>query len=270
MSKKKAKEDALLQYQKGKRFIDVGDFDSALKPLLFAQQFFKQSKEYAIYADICRLLGELFFNKGNYIESRNFYKKAYFSFKTYGNKIGMADCYDQIALSFLLQDELKHAEDYQLRALKIRNDTPDKKGQARALKNLAVITYKKNGSADKALPLLEEALSLAQKSKDPRLVVSIALNHSKIASKKGDFSSAMKSFIVARRFSKKYAIPLTQEDDKDFGTLLLNLGLQKYDEGDLQNSLNYLKKAVVILQAYNDPLLPSIKQTITKIEKLLS
>jgi len=269
MLKKKAKEEALLNYQQGKRLVEAGEMTEGAKRLFSAQQYFKQANEPAILADIYRLLGEVFFTKGSYIDSRNYYKKAFSAFKGFNNKIGMADCYDQIALSFLIQEELAHASDYQQRALALRKETPDKKGQARALKNLAVIVYKKDNAIEKALRLLEEALALAQKSKDPQLVVNIALNHSKIASKKGDYIVAMKSFVIARRVSKKFAIKLSREDEKDFGTLLLNLGLQKYDENELEESLEYLKKAAAILKSLDDPLVTSVLKTISKIELLL-
>jgi tetratricopeptide (TPR) repeat protein len=203
------------------------------------------------------------------IESRTHYKKAYLAFKNYNHKIGMADCYDKVALSFMLQDEYKHAEDYQIKALKIREKTPDKKGKARGLKNLAIIRYKKSEIEDDVLLLLTEAIELAKKSKDPQLVINIANDISKISNKIGDFELAMKYAVIARRYSKQYSIKLTDEDEIEFAELLVNLGLQKYDEVEYEQALKYLKNAVLILKAKNDPLLDSIEETIQKIESLV-
>ncbi|NHJ49525.1 MAG: tetratricopeptide repeat protein [Asgard group archaeon] len=266
MSKKKKKEEALAYYYKGKKAYEQGKIDASFTDLDTAYQFFKHTEDHPIIADILRIQGEILFEKDNLIESRNHYKKAYLSFKSFGNKIGMADCYDQIALSFMLQSELIHAFDYQQKALKLRESTPDKRGLARARKNLAVIIYQKDDDGEKALQLLNDAMELAKKGKDPQLVINIAIDLSKIHSKLGLFDEAMKNFVIARRFSKSYNIKLSEEHEKEFGDLLLNLGFQKYDEGQYEESLKFLKNAALILKAKNDPLAEEVEATIVKIE----
>jgi len=79
----------------------------------------------------------------------------------------------------------------------------------------------------------------------------------------------MKAYIIARRFSKKYSIPLSEEREEEFGDLLLNLGLKRYDEGDLEEALKYLKNAAFIFKSKNNPLLESVEPTIQKIEQHL-
>lgn len=270
MSKKKKKEEALVHYYKGKKAHESGNTEEAYLYLNKAYQFYLHTEEYPIIADILRILGEILFNKGQMIESRNHYKKAYGAFKNFGNLIGMADCYDQIALSFMLQSELGYALDYQQKALKYREGTPDKKGLARGKKNLAVITYRKDNEGEKALNLLNEAMELAKKGKDPQLVINIALDRSKILTKLGLYDEAMKDFIIVRRFSKKYSIKLPDEHEKEFSDLLLNLGFQKYDEGKLEEALKYLKNAVLILKIKNDPIIEKVELTIAKIELKLN
>jgi tetratricopeptide (TPR) repeat protein len=266
MSKKKKKEEALAYYYKGKKAYELGKIDVGFSDLETAYQFYKHTEEHPIIADILRIQGEILFEKNNLIESRNHYKKAYLAFKNYGNKIGMADCYDQIALSFMLQSELTHALDYQQKALKIRESTPDKKGLARARKNLAVIIYQKDDDGEKALQLLNDAMELAKKGKDPQLVINIALDLSKILSKLGHFDDALKNFVIARRFSKEYSIKLPEENVKEFGDLLLNLGFQKYDEGLFEESLKFLRNAALILKSQDDPIAEEVEATILKIE----
>ncbi|NHJ32619.1 MAG: hypothetical protein FK732_07140 [Asgard group archaeon] len=267
MSKKKQKEEASLQYLQGKKAYEARNAEQAYIALEKALHYFRNTSEYVILADIHRILAEIFFEKGNMIESRNHYKRAYQAFNNYGHKIGMADCYDNIAISFMLQDELKHAKDYQTNALKLRKGTPDKKGRARGLKNLAIIIYKKEEDGEKAIKLLNEAIELAQKSKEPQLVINIALDQSKILNKLGKFEEAMKAYIIARRFSKKHSIPLSEEREEEFGDLLLNLGLKRYDDGDLEEALKYLKNAALILKSKNNPLVEDVEQTIQKIEQ---
>jgi len=269
MSKKKQKEEATMQYLQGKKAYETRNEEIAYSTLEQALHYFKNSEEHVILADIHRILAEIFFEKGNMIESRNHYKRAYLAFKNYGHKIGMADCYDNIAISFMLQDEYRHAEEYQTNALKLRKGTPDKKGRARGLKNLAIIIYKKEDDGERAIKLLKEAIELAQKSKEPQLVVNIALDQSKILNKLGKFEEAMKAYIIARRYSKKYSIPLSEEREEEFGDLLLNLGLKRYDDGSLEDALKYLKNAALIFKAKNNPLLETIEPTIQKIEEHL-
>jgi tetratricopeptide (TPR) repeat protein len=270
MSKRKKKEEALAYYSKGKKAFESRDSDEAYIDLNKAYQFYSHSEEYPILADILRILGEILFDKGQLIESRNHYKRAYAAFKNYGNLIGMADCYDQIALSFMLQSELDHALDYQQKALKHRGSTADKKGLARGLKNLAVITYSKDNESEKALNLLNEAMELAKKGKDPQLVINIATDRSKILSKLELFDEAMKDFVIVRRFSKKYSIKLPADHEKDFSDLLLNLGFLKYDQGKFEDALKYLKNAALILKTKNDPIAEKVESTIQKIELKLN
>jgi len=269
MSKRKKKEEALAYYYNGKKAYELGNIDIAFTDFNKANHFFNNTEEHQILADILRILGEILFDKGQMIESRNHYKKAYTAFKKFGNLIGMADCYDQIALSFMLQGELGYALDYQQKALKHREGTPDKKGLARGLKNLAVITYRKDNDGNKALALLNEAMNLAKKGKDPQLVINIAIDRSKILSKLELFDEAMKDFIIIRRFSKKYSIKLPNEHEKEFSDLLIKLGFQKYDEGKLEDALKYLKNAVLLLKLTNDPILEKVELTISKIESKL-
>ncbi|MBN1328745.1 MAG: tetratricopeptide repeat protein [Candidatus Heimdallarchaeota archaeon] len=270
MPKINPKEEAAVQYLKGKNEYASANFDEAFLELQKALQFYKNSTENVILADIYRILAEILFNKGNLIESRNYYKRAYQAFKNFGNKIGMADSYDQVAVSFMMQDEYQYAEEYQTKAIEIRRSTGDKKGLARGLKNLAVIAYKKETGEEKALDFLEEALDLAQRSKEPQLVINIAFDQVKILNKLGLFEAAMKSFMIARRFSKKYSITLPNEHETEFGNLLLNYGLQKYDQGDLDNALKYLKNAILVFKSTNNSLAESIDSTIQKIVQLLS
>jgi len=270
MPKIKPKDAASASYLKGKQYHKAGKFDEAYVELEKALRFYKHSSEKVLLADILRRIGEILFSKGNLIESRNHYKRAYIAFSNFGNKIGMADCYDQVAMSFMLQDEYHHAEDYQLKALKLRKSTGDKKGLARGLKNLAVIVYTKDQDHEKALKYLAEAIELAMKCKDPHLMINIALDQFKIQNKLGLFEEAMKSFVIARRFSKKYSVTLPDDHETDFADLLLNLGLQKYDEGDLEDALKYLKNAALIFKSRNDPMFESVEPTITKLEQLLT
>ena len=161
---------------------------------------------------------------------------------------------------------LDYALEYQQKALKHRESTADKKGLARGLKNLAVITYRKDNESDKALNLLNNAMELAKKGKDPQLVINIATDRSKILSKLGLFDEAMKDFVIVRRFSKKYSIKLPSEHEKEFSDLLLNLGFLKYDQGKFEEALKYLKNAALILKTKNDPITEEVESTIQKIE----
>lgn len=270
MSKLKPKDEAKMSLLKGKKAFDSGNSSQALLDLEKAYQFYKHTDEHVILAELLRIIGEIYFEKGKMIESRTHYKKAYMAFRNYNHKIGMADCYDKIALSFMLQDELVHAEDYQIKALKIREKTPDKKGKARGLKNLAIIQYKKSENVEEAIQLLTEAIELAKKSKDPQLVINIANDIAKMSNKVGDFETSMKYAVIARRFSKEYSIKLPEESELEFADLLINLGLQKYDEVEYNQALKYLKNALLILKSNNDPMITSIEETIAKIESLIT
>jgi len=270
LPKSKPTDEAISQYSKGKQAFDAGSTDDAFNELKKAYHSFKDTSEQVVIADIQRMLGELYFIKGDLIESRNYYKKAYFSFKISGNKIGMADCYDSVAISFMLQSEYNYAKEYQEKAIKIRQKTADKKGLARGLKNLAIIIYKMENNHGKALDLLTEALDLAKKAKDQQLIINISLDQSKILSKIGSYEEALRSFILARRLSKEHSLKLPDEQDNEFGDLMLNIGLKKYDEGDLEEALKYLKNASLIYQKNNNPLFETIDPTIQKIEALIS
>jgi tetratricopeptide (TPR) repeat protein len=170
----------------------------------------------------------------------------------------------------MLQSELGYALEYQQKALKHRDSTADKKGLARGLKNLAVITYSKDNDSEKALKILNEAMELAKKGKDPQLVINIAIDRSKMLSKLELYDEAMKDFVIVRRFSKKYSIKLPNEHEKNFSDLLLNLGFLKYDQGKFEDALKYLKNAALILKTKNDPIAEKVISTIQKIELKLN
>jgi len=269
MPKSNASDEAKLNYLKGKKAFEIGKFDDALIELNKAFDFYKNSSENVVLADIFRIFGAIFFNKGNMIESRNNYKKAYAAFKNFNQTIGMADCYEQIALSFLLQNEFTHAEEYQQKANKIRESTSDKKGLARGLKNLAIIIYKKDSKSELALKYLEEATDLAKKGKDPQLLINILLDKAKILNKLSNFDEAMDSVVIARRLSKQYSIKLPEDHEEEFGNLLLNMGMKYYDNGNLEESLKYLKNALLIFKTKNGQLVNTVELLMKKIEQLI-
>ncbi|MFW9923851.1 MAG: tetratricopeptide repeat protein [Candidatus Thorarchaeota archaeon] len=266
MPKTKPEEDAKLLFLKGKKAFDTGQTEDAFSNLNQAYLFYKQTNENAIVAEILRMLGELYFNKGMQIESRNYYKHAFTAFKNFNNKIGMADCYDKITLSFMMQDELTHANEYQEKALEIRKNTPDKKGLVRGMKNLAIIKYRLTEDGTIAIKILEEAYELAKRSKDPQLIINILLDKSKMHSKTNDFESAMECIVIARRYGKKFSIKLPEESEEEFANILLNLGLNYYDKGDTSSALKYLKNASLILKSKNKSITESVESIISKLE----
>lgn len=267
MPKVKPEDEAKLLFFTGKKAFETGNSDVALRDLNLALKYYHHSTDHAIIAEILRILGELYYDTGKMIESRNYYKRAYQSFKNLNHKIGMADCYDKIALSFMLQGELNHAEDYQEKAIDIRKSSPDKRGLARGLKNLAIIKYKMGTDFEKALEMLEQAISLASKSKEPQLVINICLDKAKVEIKLGLLEEAVKSNVIARRFSKKYSLKLPDESEDEFANLLIQLGLNAYDEGAMEQALKYLKNASLILKTNDKEISPSVETIIIKLEE---
>lgn len=267
MPKPKPEEEAKKLFIEGKSAFDAGKMDLALESLSKSLQFYRHSSDNIILAEIQRMLGEIYYERGELIESRNLYKRAYLAYKATGHKIRMADCYDKVALSFLIQSELRYAEEYQEKALKIREKTPDKKGIARALKNLAIIKYRITDDSTLALKRLDEAAELAKKSKDPQLAINIVLDKSKILAKIGNFEDAMQNALIARRLSKKFSINLPDDSELDLADILINLGLEKYDQGNLADSLKYLKNAVLIQKSYKEGISSNIEAIIQKLEE---
>ncbi|NHJ03236.1 MAG: tetratricopeptide repeat-containing protein [Candidatus Heimdallarchaeota archaeon] len=270
MPKIKPEDEAKQHFQTGKKAFESGKVDDAFQELNLALNYYRQSNEQAILAEVYRMLGEIYYNQGKMIESRNHYKRAFQSFKSFNHKIGMADCYDKIAISFMLQDELKHAEDYQEKAIDIRKNTPDKRGLARGLKNLAIIKYKLGVDYKKALEILEHAMSLASKSKEPQLLINICLDKAKVETKLDLLEEAMKSHVLARRFSKKYSLKLPEESEDEFVDLLIQLGLKAYDSGAMEQSLKYLKNASLILKTNNKEVSSAVEAIIIKLEEKYS
>ena len=270
MPKVKPEDEAELHFLSGKKAFEVGNSDDALRDLNLALRHYRNSTEHSILAELLRMLGELYYDKGKMIESRNHYKRAFQSFKNFNHKIGMADCYDKIAITFILQGELVHAENYQEKALDIRRNTPDKRGLARGLKNLAIIKYKMGTELDKALEILENAMSLASKSKEPQLVINICLDKAKVEITLGLLEEAMKSNVIARRFSKKYSLQLPDESQDEFADLLIQLGLNAYDEGTMEQALKYLKNASLILKTNDKVISSSVTEIISKLEEKYS
>ncbi len=267
MPKVKPEDEAQSHFLSGKKAFEAGNLDEAFQDLNLALKYYRRSSEDAILAETLRMLGELYYDKGKMIESRNHYKRAFQSFKNLNHKIGMADCYDKIAISFMLQGELEHAEDYQEKAIDIRKNTPDKRGLARGLKNLAIIKYKMGSDLEKALEILENAMSLASKSKEPQLVINICLDKAKVEIKLGLLEEAMKSNVIARRFSKKYSLKLPEESQDEFADLLIQLGLNAYDEGAMEPALKYLKNASLILKSNDKEVSTSVLEIISKLEE---
>ena len=265
MLKKKNAAEAKLNFSKGKKAFENGNYSEAYDNLKKALNFYRNTTEEVILAEIYRFLGEIYFDKGELINSRNSFKRAFTSFDSYKNKIGMADCLDKIALSFMIQGELIHAKEYQIRALKIRKETPDKKGLARGLKNLAIINYRLEENSDKLLEQLEEALALAKRSKDPQLMINIALDKSKIHLNIKQYEEAIQLAVFARRLSKKYSIAISDEKEIEFGEMLLNYGLEKFEEGYIKEALKYLKNSILIFKNKNSPLLNHAEDAIDKI-----
>lgn len=267
MPKVKPEDEAKLHFLSGKKAFEAGNSVDALRDLNLALKYYHHSTDHAIIAELLRILGELYYDKGKMIESRNHYKRAFQSFKTFNHKIGMADCYDKIAITFMLQGELKHAEDYQEKAIDIRTNTPDKRGIARGLKNLAIIKYKIGTDMEKTLEILEQAMSLASKNKEPQLVINICLDKAKVEIKLGLLEEAMKSNAIARRFSKKYSLKLPDESEAEFADLLIQLGLNAYDEGAMEQALKYLKNASLILKTNDKEVSSSVKTIIIKLDE---
>lgn len=267
MPKKKQQEEAKIHFHNGKKAFEIKQSEKAMSELIEALQYYRQTEEYVILAEIYRMLGELYFEKGEQIDSRNSYKRAYFAFENFNNKIGMADSYDKVALSFMIQDELEHAKDYQEKAIAIRKKTPDKKGLARGLKNLAIIVYQLKEDYESAISLLNEAIALMSRIKEPQLTINILRDKYKLHLKNKKFEEAMESLMIARRLGKKFGIKLSEETEIDFGEILLNLGLEYYEKGNKEQALKFLKNAKLALQQRDNEILESVENIISKLEK---
>jgi tetratricopeptide (TPR) repeat protein len=266
MPKAKKEDLAKLHFLQGKKAFEQADNKKTIRELQKALPYYETIGEHPIIAEIHRMLGGALFNLGKMIEARNNYKRAYSSFRDFGNKIGMADCFDQIVISFMVQKEYQHALKYQEKALRIRRETPDKRGLARGLKNLAVIVYRLENKAEKPLSYLEEAFEKAKKVKDLQLLLNITLDQMRIYNESGDYKEALKNALFARKISKEFKVHLPESNLLELGEIFLNVGQQSMDEKDYGLALKYLEYAVTIFNSKGDPRSKEAENLIVKVQ----
>ncbi|HXD92515.1 MAG TPA: tetratricopeptide repeat protein [Bacteroidia bacterium] len=188
-------------------------------------------------------MGVAFELKGNYPKSLEFFLKALKVCEETGNKKGVGACYGSIGIVYKNQSDYAKALEYGLKNLKIAEELNDKKGIARCYSNIGLI-YSEQNSILKALDYYLKSLKLAKEINDKSSIESCYSNIGIIYVEQFKYPEALTYYLSALQLSKEI------DDQQGVGTCYVNLS-------DLYNKLTNYKQAI----CYGDSALQITKQT---------
>ncbi len=133
----------------------LGNFDFSLKILYDAEQMVDSTDLHTL-ARVHLLQGRVFSKLGDFKRANEFNDKATAAFKSFGDSICVAQCYNERGVTLLYSDEYTLAELFFRKALDINRRQKNLEGIARTLNNMCLYP----GNSEEKLEMIDEAISI--------------------------------------------------------------------------------------------------------------
>ncbi|MBU1718232.1 MAG: tetratricopeptide repeat protein, partial [Bacteroidetes bacterium] len=142
-----------------------------------------------LFSTALRFQGIIFDALGNFPEAKRYYVRAMKIDEESGDKRGISVCLICLGISSYSQCNYPEAINYHERSLKIREETGDKKGISKCLNNLGVICADQGNYPD-ALSYYEHALKIAEELSDKSGISKLLNNLGLVCAAQGNYQEA--------------------------------------------------------------------------------
>ena len=157
----------------------------------------------------------------------------------------LADAHDGAGALAEAQGELAAAALHHESALRLRRELGDRRGEARALSDFAIIADKL-GDPARATELLEQALAISREDDDRPRLASCLANLGFVALDRGDYARAAESF------QESLALFRDLEDQRNLSYVLGGLGNLAFLAGDYVGAVALQEESLHVLRALGD------------------
>mgnify|MGYP000944225825 CR=1 FL=1 len=202
---------------KGVDFVEIGDYDNALKnynsALKIAQQINYKKGCARYYSNI----GIANMYRGNYPEALKNHLSALKINEEIGNKKGISVCYNNIGYVYDSQGNYPDAFKNYHTSLKFSQEIGDKEQTISCLNNIAIVHIEQNNLSE-ASKYLFEALKIAQEMKEKALIASCYNNIGILYSDQENYQESLKYHLLSLEIEKELG------DKKDISASYLNIG----------------------------------------------
>ena len=190
-------------------------------------------------------IGSVYYYKGEYFKTLEYWLKALKIDKELNDKAGMGRRYGNIGVIYRNQSNYPQALDYYLKALKIAEELGYKNGKAKHLCNIGTVYYDQ-GNTSKALEYYFKALNEAEALKDKKGVAADLGNIGMVYAKQNEYLMALEYY--------HKALKLDQELKNNNGIVrhLSNIGTLYDIKGDFPKALEYFSKALKMDEELGD------------------
>jgi tetratricopeptide (TPR) repeat protein len=153
-----------IAYRKQKNLTKAEDYLKQAEVLL-------QQNESLIYlsdqANLYHNLGEVYYNKFNFLQAINYYQLALSIFQEIGDRRGESNSLNGLGNIYFLLGEYEKARDYEQQSLNIAREMGDRRGESKSLNYLGML-YSSLKEYEKAIDFYQQSLNIAREMGDRR------------------------------------------------------------------------------------------------------
>lgn len=221
-------------YALGKSYLNISEFNSGIEYSKLAIKSFSKLDNTERLANAYNLIALLYQNNGREIEALKYLMKGMDIAERTGNEKANVNIRINIGSSYATEDKLDKSLEHFQKALDIATRINYKKGMAAALNNIGDV-YNRQEKYNLAKAFFQRSIELDE-TQHKRQSVASYNNIGEVYQKQRDFHLAKEYFQKALEISKR------NEDRAKELTVLNNLGILQFEQGNYKYSIQYLKK----------------------------
>jgi signal transduction histidine kinase/Tfp pilus assembly protein PilF len=223
-------------------YYNLSDYPKALKYWNKALQYYEKNSDSLGMATCYSNVGVIHYKKARANDALSHFIKALKIRKKYDDKEGLASIYSKMGMIYknYLQDN-KKALNYLKKAMLLYEELNDEVGRTKILINMGNV-YEELDSLDKSLKLHVEALNIAEKINNKRLIAICYTNMASYYQTNKNYERALKYYNNALKINKE--LGRKSETAESYS----HLGYFHYNMGQYTRAINYYKKSIDIFE----------------------
>lgn len=184
--------------------IQEAKYDSSIKVLKQAQSLNRTHlSDLNLTAKIELSLSSAYLWQGHYHQAQQYLESARSHYEKSGNKIGIAETYNQEGLVYALQAKFDQAQRIWEAGLPVAREAPGDRYYERSMLGNLGILYRKTGQIDRAVPRIQQSLKIGREMGDRRAQSVDLTNLGDIQFMRGNFQEALKLYSEALRLKEE-------------------------------------------------------------------
>ncbi|MFW9997823.1 MAG: tetratricopeptide repeat protein, partial [Candidatus Odinarchaeota archaeon] len=228
---------AMLIHQKGRYYIQKGDYSRSLK---YYQQSLSIREELGNkdeIADSLHNIGTCYWYKGELTQGLEYLQQGLALRKELDNKLDIAGSLNNIGIIYHQKGELNQALEYYQQSLALKKLFSNKSGIANTLNNIGII-YHQKGELSQALEYYQQSLKLRKELDNEQDIAESLNNIGLIYKDKGELDEALDHLQDCLVIFQKL------DDKQNIAETLNNIGVLYSQKNMLEQALDYLQKSL--------------------------